>query len=47
MYGTGLSHEQAAKILGCNKKRINNLITNGKIRLRSELEKEGITYEDI
>jgi RNA polymerase sigma-70 factor (ECF subfamily) len=47
LYGTGLSHEQAAKILGCNRKRINNLITNGKIRLRSELEKEGIAYEDI
>ncbi len=42
VYGNELSYEQAAKALGCTKKKINNLINNGKKALRLQLEKEGI-----
>ena len=42
VYGNDLSYEQAAKALGCSKKKINNLINNGKKALRAQLEKEGI-----
>ena len=46
-YYMNLSYEQAAGVMGCTKKKVDNLLRNGKNRLRSELEKEGITYEDI
>ena len=42
VYCMDLSHEQAAEILKCNKKKINNLVTNGKAALKKELEKEEI-----
>ena len=38
-----LSYAQAAEVLGCGVKKIDNLLTNGKKRMREELEKEGIT----
>ncbi len=47
IYGMQFKYEEAAAIMGCGKKRINNLLVNGKAALRSELEKEGITYDDI
>ena len=47
VYALNLSYDEAAKIMGCNKKRINNLITRGKAALKAELEKEGIGFEDI
>ena len=47
VYGMQFSYDQAAQILRCGRKRINNLLVNGKKALRSVLEKEGITYDDI
>ncbi len=46
-YFMNLSYEQSAKVMGCTKKRIDNLLSNGKNRLRLELEKEGITNADF
>ena len=46
-YFMNLSYEQCAKVMNCTKKKIDNLLRNGKDRLRLELEKEGITYADI
>ena len=46
-YFIGLSYEQAAGVMGCTKKRIDNLLMNGKNRLRIELEKEGVTNADV
>ncbi len=43
VYDADLSYAQAAEVLGCGVKRIDNLLTNGKKRMREELEKEGIT----
>lgn len=47
VYAGGFSHEQTAQVLNCNRKRINNLITNGKKALREELKKEGFCGEDV
>ena len=47
VYDGELSYAQAAKVLGCGVKKIDNLLANGKKRLRQELEKEGITHADI
>ena len=46
-YYMDLSYEQAASVMGCSKKKIDNLLNNGRNRLRLELEKEGITHADI
>lgn len=46
-YYMDLSYEQAADVMGCTKKKIDNLLRNGKNRLRLELDKEGITHADI
>ena len=46
-YYVDLSYEQAAAVMGCTKKKIDNLLSNGRNRLRLELEKEGITHADI
>ena len=46
-YFMDLSYEQAANVMSCSKKRIADLLRNGKVRLRLELEKEGITHENI
>lgn len=42
-YDTQLSYAQAAEVLRCSTKRVEDLLKNGKKRLRLELEKEGIT----
>ena len=47
VYGLGLSYDQAASALHGNRKKIANLLVNGKNVLRSELEKEGITRTDL
>ena len=47
VYATGLSHSDAASVLGCGVKRVENLLYNGKARLRAELQKEGITNADV
>ena len=47
VYFMDLSYEQAAKVMGCTRKRVDNLLRNGKIRMRAELEKEGFTNADV
>lgn len=47
VYMMGQSHAEAAEIMGCGLKRVENLLYNGKKQLRLELEKEGITHADI
>ena len=46
-YFLDMSYEQSAEILGCNIKKVDNMLRNGKNRLRAEMEKEGVTYADI
>ena len=46
-YFMDLSYAEAAKIMGGSEKKIEDLLRNGKKRLRLELEKEGITHADI
>ena len=46
-YFMDMSYAQAAKVMNCSTKRIEDLLRNGKARLRLELEKEGITHADI
>ncbi|MBR2831792.1 MAG: sigma-70 family RNA polymerase sigma factor [Oscillospiraceae bacterium] len=46
-YDMDMSYSQAARILGCNEKKVGHLLENGKKRLRLELEKEGITRGDV
>ena len=42
VYFEDMSYEQAAGVMKVNVKKINNLLTRGKERLRKELAKEGI-----
>lgn len=44
VYDIQLSYAQAAEVIGCDTKKIDNLLMNGKKVLRQELEKEGIAY---
>lgn len=46
VYDMELSYAQAAEVLGCSVKKIDNLLHFGKKQLRQELEKEGITHAD-
>ena len=46
-YFMDMSYAQAAKVLKCSTKRVEDLLRNGKARLRLELGKEGITHADI
>jgi len=39
VYCMELSYDQAAEVLKCNKKKINNLLNNGKTALRAELQR--------
>ena len=47
VYMMNMSYADAAMVLNCRVKRVENLLGNGKARLRLELEKEGITPADI
>ena len=47
VYDMELSYVQAAEVLGCGTKKIDNLLANGKKQLRRELEKEGITHAHV
>ena len=47
IYDQGLSYAQAAEVLGCGTKRVDDLLRNGKKRLQAELEKEGVTHGDL
>ena len=46
-YYMNLSYEQAASVMVCTRKKIDNLLSNGRNQLRLELEKEGISHADI
>ena len=46
-YAMDLSYDQAAQIMACSRKKIDNLLMNGKKTLRKELEREGITRYEI
>ena len=46
-YFMDMSYAQAAKVMGCGTKKVEDLLRNGKKRLRLELEREGITRADI
>ncbi|MBQ1906812.1 MAG: RNA polymerase sigma factor [Firmicutes bacterium] len=47
IYDMEMSYAQAAEVMSCGTKRIEDLLRNGKKRLRAELEKEGISNADI
>ena len=47
VYMMNMRYADAAMGLNCRVKRVENLLSNGKARLRLELEKEGITHADI
>ena len=47
VYDANMRYAEAAETLGCGTKKIEDLLRNGKKRLRIELEKEGITHADI
>ena len=43
VYCEGMSYAQTARVMGVSVKRVDKLLQTGKIRLREELAKEGIT----
>jgi len=45
VYFEGLSYVEAAKILGCNMKQVNNSIYRAKQSLRSIYQREGFSFE--
>ena len=47
IYDMELSYAQAAEVLSCGVKKIDNLLHCGKKQLRLELEKEGITHANL
>ena len=47
VYGYGMSYAQAAQVMGCNLTKTENLLKNGRNRLRQELERGGISHADI
>ena len=46
-YFMNMSYAQAAKVMNSSTKRIEDLLRNGKAKLRRKLEEEGITHADI
>ncbi len=46
-YFQEFSNEQSAKIMHKTRKQIENLLYNARKALKSELEKEGVSYEDL
>lgn len=47
VYLEDLKYQEAAAVLGVSTKRIDKLLQRGKLRLREELEKEGITDAEL
>ncbi|MBO5995349.1 MAG: RNA polymerase sigma factor [Firmicutes bacterium] len=47
VYLSDMSYAKAAEVMGCSEKKIDNMLANGKKRMRQELEKEGLSIEDI
>ena len=47
VYFEGFTNEQAAKVMRKSKRQVENLIYRAKHSLKSELEKEGFTYEEL
>lgn len=46
-YFEGLSNAEAAAVMGRNDRQIRNLLYRAKQSLKTELEQEGFTYEDV
>ena len=46
-YFEGFSNEQSAKIMHKTRRQIENLLYNARKALKSELEKEGVSYEEL
>ncbi len=44
VYGEDMSYAEAARVMGVNAKRVDHLLSRGKVHMRKELEKEGITH---
>ena len=44
VYGEDMSYAEAARVMGIKPKRVDHLLSRGKVHMRKELEKEGITY---
>ena len=47
VYFEDFQNTQVASIMGKSKKQVENLVYRAKLSLKSELEKEGIVYEDL
>ena len=47
VYFEEFQNAQAASIMGKSKKQLENLLYRAKLSLKSELEKEGVVYEDL
>ena len=47
VYAMEMSYAQAADVMRCNTRRIHSLLSEGKQRMRKELDKEGISHADI
>ena len=47
VYGCGMSYAQAGQVMGSGLTKTENLLKNGKNRLRQELGKEGISHADL
>ena len=47
VYFENFSNEQAAKVMKKSKRQVENLIYRAKQSLKSELDKEGFTYEEL
>ena len=47
VYFEGFTNEQAAKVMRKSKRQVENLIYRAKQSLKSELDKEGFTYEEL
>ena len=47
LYFEGLSHAEAAAVMKKSDRQMKNLVYRGKLALKSELSKEGFTYEEL
>ena len=47
LYFEGLSHSEAAAVMKKSDRQMKNLVYRGKNALKSELSKEGFTYEEL
>ena len=43
VYAEGMSYSHAAEVMGVNTKRVDHLLSRGKLAMKKELKEEGIT----